>query len=49
MSPKKGARGGGKEKLKTTRATLGVKKEIIAEHENRVRVCDLASKNGMPK
>ena len=45
----KSARDSGKEELKTTRATLGVKKEIMAEHENRVRVCDLAWKNGMPK
>ena len=49
MFPKKSARGGGKEKRKTTRATLGVKKEIIAEHGNGVRVCDLASKYGMPR
>ena len=31
------------------RATLGVKKEIITEHENGVRVCDLVSDYGMPK
>ena len=34
---------------KTKRAILGVKKEIIAEHENGVRVSDLALKYGMPK
>ena len=39
----------GKEEEKTTRATLRVKKEIIAEHENGVCVSDLASKYGMPK
>ena len=44
----KSACDGGKEKQKTTRATLGVKKEIIAEHENGVCVSDLASKYGMP-
>ena len=44
---KKSARG--KEKQKTTRATLGVKKEIIAEHENGVHVSDLASKYGMSR
>ena len=38
-----------KNREKTTRATLGVKKEIITEHENGVRVSDLASKYGMPK
>ena len=36
-------------KRKTTRATLGVKKEIIAEHVNGVRVSYLASKHSMPK
>ena len=49
MCPKKSPRESGKEKRKPTRATLGVKKEIIAKHENRVRVSDLASKYGMPK
>ena len=42
MCPRKSARDGGKESKKTTRATLGVKKEIIAEHENVVRVSDHA-------
>ena len=49
MFPKKSARDGGKEKRQNTTATLGVEKEIIAEHENGVRVSDLASKYGMPK
>ena len=49
MFPKKSARDGGKEKRKTTRSTLGVKKEIIEEHEDGVCVSDLASKYGMPK
>ena len=44
---KKSSRDGGKKKRKTTRATLGAKKEIIAEH--RVRVCDLASMYDMQK
>ena len=48
-APKKSARDGGKENGKTTRATLGVKKEIIAEHENGVCASDLVSRNGMPK
>ena len=43
MFPKKSACDGDKEKRKTTRATFGVKKEIISEHENGVRVSDLAS------
>ena len=34
MFPKNSARDGGKEKRKTMKANLGVKKEIIAEHEN---------------
>ena len=38
-----------KAKRKTTRGTLGAKKEIIAEHENGVRISDLASKYCMPK
>ena len=46
---KKNAREGGKEKRKSTRATLEVKKEIISEHENGVRASDLESKNGIPK
>ena len=49
MFPKKRARDGGKEKRETTRATLGVKKVIIAEHENGVCVSDHASIYGMPK
>ena len=49
MFPKKSARDGGKVKRKTTRATLGVKKEILAEHENGIRFSDLALKYGMPK
>ena len=49
MFPKKSARDIGKEKRKTTRATLGAKKEIMAEHEYEVRVSDHASKYGMPK
>ena len=49
MFPKKSACDGGKEKQKTTRATLGVKNEITAEHDNGICVFDLASKNGMPK
>ena len=40
MFCRKSARDGGKEKQKTTRATLGVKKEIIAEHENGVCASD---------
>ena len=31
------------------RAKLGANKEIIAEHENGVRVFDLVSKHGIPK
>ena len=46
MFPKKSACG--TEKRKTTRATLGVKKEIIAEHENGVCISGLALKFGMP-
>ena len=49
MFYKKSACDGGKEKQKTTRATLGVKKEIIAERENGVCVSNFASKYGMPK
>ena len=49
MCPKKSACDGGEEKRKTTRATLGVKKEIIEEHENGAQVSDLASKYVMPK
>ena len=49
MLPRKNAFYGGKEKQKTTRATLGVKKEIIAEHENVVCVSELASKYCMQK
>ena len=49
MFHKKSVRFGGKEKRITTRVTLGVKKKIIAEHENGVRVSDLASKYGIPK
>ena len=51
MFSRKSACDGGKEKRKTTRATLLVKKEIIAEDENEdeVHVSDLASKYGMPK
>ena len=45
----KSARDSGKEKLKTTTATLGVRKEILTEHDNGVRVSGLASKYGMPK
>ena len=48
MFPKKSALGG-KEERKTTRATFGVRKEFMAEHENGVRVSDLAWKYGMPK
>ena len=47
MFPRKSACG--TEKRKTTRATLGVKKEIIAEHENGVRVSDIASKFDVPR
>ena len=43
MFTKKSARDGCKEKRKTTMATLGVKNEIIADHENGVLVSDLAS------
>ena len=39
----------GNEKRKTTRATLGVKKQLIAEHENGVCVSHLAEKIGMPE
>ena len=49
MSPINSAREGGKEKGKTTRATLGVKKEIIAVHENGAHVSDFASKYDMSK
>ena len=49
MFRKKSARDGGKEKRKTKRATLGVKKEIMAEHENGVRVPDIASNYDAPK
>ena len=49
MFPNKNARDGGREKQKATRATLGVKKEIIAEHENGVRASHLASKYGISK
>ena len=37
MFSKKSARDGGKAKRTITRATLRVKKKIIAEHENRVK------------
>ena len=46
---RKSARDGGKEKRKTTKATLGVEKKIIAEHENGVRISDFSSKYCMPK
>ena len=49
MLPTKSARDGGQEKRKTTMATLGVEKEVIAEHENGVLVSDLASKYSMSK
>ena len=49
MFPKKSARDIGKENQNTTRAALGVKKEVISEHDNIVRVLDLASKYGMPR
>ena len=48
MFPIKSAKKSGKEKRKTTRTTLGVRKEIIAEHENGVRVSDIAAKYGIP-
>jgi transposase-like protein len=38
-----------KVKRKMTRTTIEVKKEIIAEHENGVRVSDLATQFGMAK
>ena len=41
MFPEKSACDGGKEKRKKMRSKLGVKKEIIAEHENGVHVSDL--------
>ena len=40
---------GGNEKKRTTRATLGVKKEFVAEHENGFHVSYLASKYSVPK
>ena len=49
MFPIMSAHDCGKKKQKTTRATLEVKKEIIAEHDNGVCVSDLASNYGMPK
>ena len=48
MLNKKIARDGSKEKRRTTRTTLGVRKEIISEHENGVRVSDIAAKYGIP-
>jgi transposase-like protein len=36
-------------KRKMTRITTEVKKEIIAKHENGVRVSDLATLFGIPK
>ena len=48
MFPKKSARDSGEEKRKNKRATLGVRKEIIEEHDNVVHVSDLVSMYGMP-
>ena len=45
MLPKKSAHDEGKEKRKTMRATIGLKKEIIAEQENGIRFFNL----GLPK
>ena len=45
MFPEKSACDSGKERQKTMRATIGVEKEIIAEHENGVCVLTLC---GMP-
>ena len=42
MLPKKSSRDDGIQRRKTTREPLGVKEEIIAEHENGVRASDLA-------
>ena len=42
MIYKNSARDGGKEKRETARTTLGVMKEVMAEHENGVRYCDLS-------
>ena len=48
MFSKMSARDSGKEKRKTTKATLGVRKQIITEHQKVDRVSDFASKCGMP-
>jgi transposase-like protein len=47
MGPKKD--NDNKVKRKMTRITIEVKKEIIAKHENGVRVSDLATQFGMAK
>jgi hypothetical protein len=47
MGPKKD--NDSKVKRKTTRITIGVKKEIIAKHENGFRVSDLATQFGVEK
>lgn len=49
MSPKKVMSVKGKEKRKTVRTTIELKKEIIAKYENGVRVSDLAVEYGMAK
>ena len=48
MGPKKDS-DKGKEKRKTVRQTIELKKEIIAKYENGVRVSDLALQYGMAK
>lgn len=49
MAPKKASSNTGNEKRKVVRTTIELKKEIIAKHENGVRVSDLAKQYGMPK
>jgi len=48
MGPKKD-NGSSKVKRKNTNVMIDVKKEIIAKHENGVRVSDLATQFGMAK
>ena len=36
-------------KRKAVRATIAIKKDLIAKHENGIRVCELATMFDMPK
>ena len=49
MAPKKAKSDTGQGKRKVVRKTIEVKKEIIAKHENGIRVSDLAVQYGMAK